>query len=38
MLKNLKESKTIPERNKIQINMIKSGLRDLAKEIEDMSK
>ena len=37
-VEKLKESKTIPERNKIQVNMIKSGLRDLTKEIEDMSK
>ena len=37
MLKNLKRSKTNPERNKIQVSMIKSGLRDLKEEIEDMS-
>ena len=38
MLKKLKESKTNSEINKIQVNMIKSGLRDLKEKIEDMSK
>ena len=37
MMKNLKWSKTNPERNKIQVSMIKSGLRDLKEEADDMS-
>ena len=37
MLKRLKKSKNNPQRNKIQIDLINSGLRDLKKEIEDMS-
>ena len=38
MLKNLKKSKTTPESNKTQVSMIKSGLRDLKEEIEEMSR
>ena len=38
MLKNLKESKTNSEINKIQVDMIKSRLRDLKEKISDMSK
>ena len=37
MLKRLKKSKNNQQRNKIQIDLINSGLRDLKKEIEDMS-
>ena len=37
MLKRLKKSKNNPQRNKIQIDLINSGLRDLKEEIEDMS-
>ena len=38
MLKNLKKSKPTPESNKTQVSMIKSGLRDLKEEIEEMSR
>ena len=37
MLKRLKKSKNNQQRNKIQIDLINSGLRDLKREIEDMS-
>ena len=37
MLERLKKSKNNQQRNKIQIDLINSGLRDLKKEIEDMS-
>ena len=37
MLKNLKNSKTNPGRNEIQVSKIKSGLRDLDEDVEDMS-
>ena len=37
MLKRLKKSKNNQQRNKIQIDLINSGLRDLKKEIEDTS-
>ena len=37
MLKRLKKSKNNQQRNKIQIDLINSGLRDLKKQIEDMS-
>ena len=38
MLEKLKNSiKKKTERNDIQVNLIKSGLRDLREEIEDMS-
>ena len=36
-MKRLKKSKNNQQRNKIQIDLINSGLRDLKKEIEDMS-
>ena len=35
--KNWKKSKNNLERNEIQVNLIKSALRDLKKEIENMS-
>ena len=38
ILEELKRSRTNPEKNQIQISMIKSGLIDLKKEIEDMNK
>ena len=38
MLEKLKKSKKNPEKNEIQVNLIKSGLRDFKEEIEDMSK
>ena len=37
MLKKLKKSENNPERNDIQENLVKNGLRDLREEIEDMS-
>ena len=37
VLKNFKKSKTNPKRNKIQVNMIRNGLRDLKEEITNMS-
>ena len=37
MLKNFKKSKINSERNEIQIRLIKNGLRDLKKEITNMS-
>ena len=37
LLEKLRKSKNNLERNKIQVSMINSGLRDLKKEIEDMS-
>ena len=38
LLEKLKKSKKNPEKNEIQVNLIKSGLRDFKEEIEDMSK
>ena len=35
-LEKLRKSKKNPEKNKIQVNLISSGLRDLKEEIEDM--
>ena len=37
MLKKLKKLKNKPENNKIQVNLINSGLRDLKEDIENMS-
>ena len=37
MVKNLKKLRNNPEKNKIRVNLINSGLRDLKEEIEDMS-
>ena len=37
MLKELKRSRINPEKNKIQVTIIKSGSDDLKKETEDMS-
>ena len=37
MLKKFKKSENNPERNDIQENLVKNGLRDLREEIEDMS-
>ena len=37
LLKKLKKLKNNPDKNKIQINLINSGLRDLKEEIEDMN-
>ena len=37
MLEKLKNSKNNPERNKFQVNLITGGLRDLKKEIRNMS-
>ena len=37
MLEKLKKLKNNPEKNKIRVNLINSGLRDLKEEIEDMS-
>ena len=37
LLKKLRKLKHNPERNKIQVSLINSGLRDLKEEIEDMS-
>ena len=36
LLEKMKKSKNNTERNEIQVALIKSGLRDLKKEIEDM--
>ena len=36
LLEKLKKSKNNAKRNKIQVNLIKSGIRDLKEEIEDM--
>ena len=33
----MKKLKNNPEKNKIKVNLINSGLRDLKEEIEDMS-
>ena len=35
MLTDLKTSKINPEKNNTQVSMIKSGLKELEKEIED---
>ena len=37
MLKKFKKSENNPERNDIQENLVKNGLRDLREEIEDMT-
>ena len=37
LLEKLKNSKNNPERNKFQVNLITGGLRDLKKEIRNMS-
>ena len=37
VLKNFEKSKTNSKRNKIQVTMIRNGLRDLKKEITNMS-
>ena len=37
MLEKLQKSKNNLERNKIQVNLINSGLRDLKEEIEDIN-
>ena len=37
LLEKLKKLKNNPEKNKIKVNLINSGLRDLKEEIEDMS-
>ena len=37
LLEKLKKSKNNPEKNKIQVALINSGLSDLKEEIEDMS-
>ena len=37
LLKKFKKSENNPERNDIQENLVKNGLRDLREEIEDMS-
>ena len=36
-LKKVKKLKNTLEKNRIQLNLIKSGLRDLQEEFEDMS-
>ena len=36
-MKKLTKSENNPERNDIQENLVKNGLRDLREEIEDMS-
>ena len=38
LLEKFKKLKNNAQKNKIQTNLINSGLRDLKKEIEDMSK
>ena len=38
LLEKLSKSKTNAKRNKIQVNLLKDGLRDFKEEIEDMSK
>ena len=35
--KNCESQEKIPKKNKIQVNLINSGLGDLKEEIEDMS-
>ena len=37
LLKKLKKSKNNKKRNRTQVNLINSGLRDLKEEIENMS-
>ena len=37
LLEKLKKSKNNTEKNEIQVALIKSGLRDLSEEIEDMT-
>ena len=37
LLKHLEKSKNNAEKNKVQVNLIKSGLRDLKNEIKEMS-
>ena len=37
LLEKLKRLRNNPEKNRIQVNLINSGLRDLKKEIPDMS-
>ena len=37
LLEKLKKLRNNPEKNRIQVNLINSGLRDLKKEIPDMS-
>ena len=37
LLEKMKKLKNNPEKNKIKVNLINSGLRDLKEEIEDMS-
>ena len=37
VLKSFKKSKINPQKNKIQVSMIKNGLRDLKEQITDMS-
>ena len=37
MLEKLRKVKNNPERNKIKVNLINSGLRNSKEEIEDMS-
>ena len=37
LLEKMKKLKNNPEKNKIKVNLINSGLRDLEEEIEDMS-
>ena len=37
LLEKIKKLKNNPEKNKIKVNLINSGLRDLKKEIENMS-
>ena len=38
VLKQIKDLKNNPEKNKKLVNVIKSGLKDLQEEIEEMSK
>ena len=37
LLEKMKKLKNNPEKNKIKVNLINSGLRDLKEEIEDMN-
>ena len=37
VLKNFKKSKINPDRNKVQVTIIKNGLRDLKEQIKNMS-
>ena len=37
VLKSFKKSKINPQKNKLQVSMIKNGLRDLKEQITDMS-